>query len=166
MKSQNGFQSPIHTDAAGIRFVAVENFQEQLKEFSKVVEERSYERYERRGRGDGRALEDWYGAEAEIGRLVPVGIFEHPETLEINVRLLGCLCQEIEACLEPRRLFVRAQKEVDENRTSGDVDDARRHFKCIFLALSLPEQIDPDKATATFKNSDLCFTLRKVSATN
>lgn len=162
MSSQKTFQSPPASDSAGIRFVGAEKFREQLDEFSEVIAARAYERYEWRGREDGHALEDWCSAEAEVGRLVPVGIFEHPEELEINVRLLGCRGQEIEACLEARRLFVRARKGAEEGRTSGADNDAERHFNGIFLALDLPAQVDPENAKASFENGDLCLTLPKV----
>ena len=164
MNSQNTFPSPPASDAAGIRFVAVENFREQLREFSEVIAARAYERYERRGRADGHALEDWCCAEAEIGRLVPVGIFEHPDQLEINVRLLGCLCHEIEACLEPRRLLLRAGNEVGESHVPGDESHTEQRLNGIFLALKLPEQVDPAKAAATFNDGNLCLTLPRARA--
>ncbi|MGQ0763829.1 MAG: DUF2934 domain-containing protein [Acidobacteriota bacterium] len=164
MRSQETFQSPTPSIALDLRFVAAENFKTQLAEFSKLIAARAYERYERRGRADGHALEDWCSAEREIGRLVPVGIFEHPGELQINVRLLGCLSQEIEACLEPHRLLVRARKEAEEGQPSVADDDATRHFKGIFLALDFPAEIDPGKAKASFENGDLFLTLPKVLA--
>ncbi|HKP82107.1 MAG TPA: DUF2934 domain-containing protein [Pyrinomonadaceae bacterium] len=164
MNSQKPFQAPPSSDVTAIKFVGVENFREQLNELSQVIAARAYEKYERRGRADGHALEDWCCAEREIGRLVPVGIFEHPDQMEINVRLLGCLSQEIEACLEPHRLFVRARKGAENSQTSSADNETKRHFNCLFLALTLPKQIDPNKATARFENGDLFLTLPKVLA--
>ncbi len=162
MNSQAASQSPLASETAGIKFIAVESFREQLNEFTKVIEARAYEIYERRGREDGHALEDWSRAESELHCMVPVGILEGPDQLEVNIRLLGCLCHEIEACLEPRRLLIRAQKEEEENQKPGGESHTEQRLNGIFLALNLPDQVDPAKVTATFKDGNLCLTLPKA----
>ena len=120
MNSQATSQSPLASETAGIKFIAVESFREQINEFTQVIAARAYEIYESRGREEGHALEDWSRAESELRCMVPVGILEGPERLEVNVRLLGCLCHEIEACLEPRRLLIRAQKEEEKGQKPGE----------------------------------------------
>ena len=87
--------------------------------------------------------------------MVPVGIFERPEQLEVNIRLLGCLCHEIEACLEPRRLLLRAQKEEVKSQKPGEESHTEQRLNGIFIALHLPDQVDPAKVTATFKDGNL-----------
>ncbi|HEX7176281.1 MAG TPA: DUF2934 domain-containing protein [Pyrinomonadaceae bacterium] len=163
MNSQATSQSPPISEMAGIKFIAVESFREQIDEFAQVLEARAYEIYERRGREDGHALEDWSRAEAELRCMVPVGILEGPEQLEVNIRLVGCLCHEIEACLEPRRLLLRAQKEEEESQKPGE-NDAEQRLNGIFLALNLPDQVDPAKVTAVFKDENLCLTLPRAFA--
>lgn len=162
MNSLNTSQSPAASDAMDIAFVAPETFTKELQEFSALISARAYERYERRGREDGHALEDWCCAEEEVGRLAPFGIFEGPEQIEVNVRLLGCRKQEIEACLEPRRLLVRACREVADNQTSRVGDNPNKSFNGIFLALNLPAEVDTANASARFENGDLCLTLPKL----
>ena len=164
MNSQATSQSRPASETAGIRFIAVESFREQMNEFAKVIEARAYEIYERRGREEGHALEDWCRAEAELHCMVPVGILESPEQLEVNVRLLGCLSSEIEACLEPHRLLLRAGKEEGKSQNPGAEGYTGPRLDSIFLALNLPDQIDPAKATAVFKDGNLCLTLPRASA--
>ena len=164
MNSQVASQSPPASETAGIKFIAVESFREQVNEFAKVIEARAYEIYERRGREEGHALEDWTRAEAELRCMVPVGILEGPERLEVNIRLLGCLCHEIEACLEPRRLFIRAQKEEERSQKPREESYTEQRLHGIFIALNLPEQVDPIKATAVFKDGNLCLTLPRAFA--
>jgi HSP20 family molecular chaperone IbpA len=164
MNNQATTQSPQASETAGIKFIAVESFKEQINEFTQVIEARAYEIYERRGREDGHALKDWVSAEAELHCMVPVGILEDPERLEVNIRLLGCLSDEIEACLEPRRLLLRAQKEEEESQKPGGEGYAEQRLNGIFLALNLPDQVDPAKATAEFKDGNLCLTLPRAFA--
>lgn len=157
MNSQATSQSPPAAETAGIKFIAVESFREQINEFARVVEARAYERYERRGREEGHALEDWTSAESELRCMVPVGILEGPEQLEVNIRLLGCLCHEVEACLEPRRLLIRVQKQEEKSYAEQCLND-------IFLSLNLTDQVDPAKVTATFKDGNLRLTLSRAFA--
>ena len=164
MNSQATSQSPQVSETAGIKFIAAESFREQINEFAQMLEARAYEIYERRGREDGHALEDWASAESELRCMVPVGIFERPEQLEVNVRLLGCLCHEIEACLEPRRLLLRAQKEEVKSQKPGEESHTERRLNGIFIALDLPDQVDPAKLTATFKDGNLCLSLPRAIA--
>lgn len=164
MNSQATSQSPTASETAGIKFIAVESFREQINEFAQAVEARAYERYERRGRADGHALEDWSRAESELRCMVPVGILERPERLEVNIRLLGCLCHEIEACLESRRLLLRAQKEEENSQKPEEESYTKQRLNGIFLALNLPDQVDPARATATFKDGDLCLPLPRAFA--
>lgn len=161
MNSQATSQLPPASENAGIKFIAVDSFREQMNEFAQVIEARAYEIYEGRGRADGHALEDWSRAEAELHCMVPVGILEGPEQLEVNIRLLGCLCHEIEACLEPQRLLIRAQREEEDSRKPEDGHTDQR-LNGIFLMLDLPDQIDPAKVMATFKDGNLCLTLPRA----
>ena len=164
MSSQATSQPPPASETAGIKFVAVESFKEQVNEFAKVIEARAYEIYERRGREEGHAFEDWLRAESELRCMVPVGILEGPEQLEVNVRLLGCLPREIEACLEPHRLCIRVGKEEEKSQKTGEEGYAERCLDGIFLALNLPDQVDPAKVMATFKDGNLCLTLPRAFA--
>lgn len=162
MNGQTTSQSPPASEPAGIKFIPVEGFSEQINEFARAVEARAYEIYERRGREDGHALEDWCRAEAELHCMVPVGILAHPEQLEVNIRLLGCHCHEIEACLEPHRLLIRVQEEKSQ-RPGGEIG-VGQHLDGIFLALNLPDRVDPAKATSVFKEGNLCLTLPRAFA--
>lgn len=164
MNSRAASQPPPASETAGIKFIPVEGFREQMNEFTRAVEARAYEIYEKRGREEGHALEDWCRAEAELHCMVPVGILEHPERLEVNVRLLGCLCHEIEACLEPRRLLLRAQKEEGKGRQPGEAGETGQHLQGIFIAVDLPGQVDPARATAVFEDGNLCLTLPRAFA--
>ncbi|MGH9901472.1 MAG: DUF2934 domain-containing protein [Pyrinomonadaceae bacterium] len=164
MNNQSTSIRPPASETAGINFVAVESFREQINEFAQVIATRAYEIYERRGREEGHALEDWCRAEAELRCLVPVGILEGPEQLEVNVRLLGCLSDEIEACLEPRRLLLRVGKEEEKSQKPGEGSYTEQRLNGIFLALNLPDQVDPARVTAVFKDGHLCLTLPRAFA--
>ena len=117
-----------------------------------------------RGREDGHALEDWIRAESELRCLALAGILESPEQLEVNFRLPGVRADEIEIGIEPCRLFIRARKEREESQKSEEKSHTEQRFNSIFRALDLPDQVDPEKVTATFENGDLRLTLPRAFA--
>jgi len=162
MESQSASQSPSAPKHVGIRIVAVESFTEQMQEFSQVIAARAYEIYERRGRAEGQALEDWVRAEAELQCLAPVGILESPEQLEVNISLTGSHAHEIEIGIESWRLFIRARKAQEEDQKPEGESDAERGFASVFRALDLPDQVDSTKVTATFAHGNLCVTLPRA----
>ena len=89
MNSQATSVSPSDPMSDGIRIVGVESFKEQMREFSKVIAARAYDIYDRRGREEGHAVEDWIRAESELRCLAPIGILESSDKLEVNFRLPG-----------------------------------------------------------------------------
>lgn len=164
MESQSASKSPSKPKPAGIKIVAVEDFTERMKAVSRVIAARAYKIYERRGRAEGHALEDWVRAEAELQCLAPVGILESPEQMEVNIRLSGFHAHEIEVGIEPWRLFIWARKAQKENQKLEGESYAERGFDGIFRALDLSEQVNPATVTATFKHGDLRLTLPRAFA--
>jgi len=163
MNSQATSMSPSDPMSDGIRIVGVESFKEQMREFSKVIAARAYDIYERRGREEGHAVEDWIRAESELRCLTPIGILESPDQLEVNSRLPGFKANEIEIGIEPRRLFIRAQKEQARIERSGE-PGYPEGFNGIFREVDLPDQVDPTRVAVTFKSGNLCLTLSRAFA--
>ncbi|MBO0727072.1 MAG: DUF2934 domain-containing protein [Blastocatellia bacterium] len=72
MKSQQALQSIKQEAPASPIFVEAEKLLDQMKEFSQSVARRAYQYFEARGREIGHDLEDWFHAESELMRRVPV----------------------------------------------------------------------------------------------
>jgi HSP20 family molecular chaperone IbpA len=102
--------------------------------------------------------------EAELQCLMPIGILESSERLEVNIGLPGFHAHEIEVGIEPRRLFIRARKEKEASQKSNERNDTEPRFDGVFRALNLPDQVDPTRVTATFAHGNLYVMLSRVSA--
>ncbi len=75
MKSQQCIHPTKRQAPASPIFVDAEKLFERMKEFSQSVARRAYEYFEARGREFGHDLEDWFHAESELMRRVPVVVF-------------------------------------------------------------------------------------------
>ncbi len=140
-----------------------ENFIEDTNRLSQMITARAYELYEKRGRQDGHALEDWIRAESEVLCIIPCGIriLESPKQLEVDVGLQGFCPDEIEIGVEPRRVFIGI-KAKREDRKELEPAGRPRHFS-ICRVLDVPFEIVPEKAIATFKNGLLQLNLPKAN---
>ena len=84
-------------------FVEAEKLFEQMKEFSQSVARRAYEYFEARGREFGHDLEDWFRAESELMRRVPVEIKEADSQITVRAEVPGFAANEINVSVEPQR---------------------------------------------------------------
>jgi HSP20 family protein len=143
-------------------FVEAEKLFNEMKELSQTVAHRAYQFFEERGRQLGHELEDWFRAESELTRPVPVEIRETDEQLIVRAEVPGFAASEIKVSVEPKNLIISGQsaqqkEEKTEQKVYTEMRSARfcRH-------LELPAEVDPTKAAATLRNGILELTMTKV----
>jgi hypothetical protein len=105
MKSQQGIQPTKRQAPSSPTFVEAEKLFERMKEFSQSVARRTYEYFEARGRQFGHDLEDWFRAESELMRRVPV-----EPVLPRAEAARGSRAGQNDGCIEGRRPRTRVQK--------------------------------------------------------
>jgi hypothetical protein len=122
------------------------------------IAERAYSLYETSGREHGNADQHWLLAESEV-LLQGLEVRESGSWLSINAALSDVSAEDIEICLEPERVIVRAKKREaiqDPEPQSEGVKQTE-----IFLARSLPVEIEPSTASAAFKDQKLTLMVKK-----
>jgi hypothetical protein len=70
-------------------------------EFSQSVARRAYEYFEARGREFGHDLEDWFRAESELMRRVPVELKEANGRITVRAEVPGFAANEVKISVEP-----------------------------------------------------------------
>jgi HSP20 family protein len=163
MKSQQAIQATQGQASASPIFVEAEKLFEQMKEFSQSIARRAYEYFEARGREFGHDLEDWFRAESELMRHVPVEIKEADSQITVRAEVPGFTANEIKVSVEPRRLAISGQseKKVEEEKEKTLFSEFRSNQFC--RELRLPAEVDPAKTTAALKDGILELTLVKVA---
>jgi HSP20 family protein len=158
MQTQKALQK---TERAPI-FVEAEKLMDQMQKLSQTVAMRAYEFFEERGRRIGHELEDWFRAEAEFLRPLPIEIKEDENRITVLAEAPGFKAGEIKISAEPQRLMIEGAAEMtSEEKTETTVFSERRsdHF-C--RSIALPAEIDPAKVTAALKDGVLEITLPKI----
>jgi HSP20 family protein len=164
MKSQQGTQPTKQQAPSGPIFVEAKKLFEQMKEFSQSVALRAYEYFEARGREFGHDLEDWFRAESELMRRVPVEIKEADGQITVRAEVPGFTANEIKVSVEPHRLVIsgKLEKTTEDEREQTLLSEFRSNQFCRELRLSA--EVEPDKTTAVLKDGVLELAFAKAAA--
>jgi HSP20 family protein len=161
MKSQQAIQTAKQQAPASPVFVEAEKLFEQMKEFSQSVARRAYEYFEARGREFGHELEDWFRAESELMRRVPVEIKEADSQITVRAEVPGFAANEINVSVEPQRLVISGKSEetTEEKKEQTLLSEFRSNQ--FYRELRLPAEVDPSKTTAVLKDGVLKLAFAK-----
>ena len=128
MATQQALQ-PVQPPSGSPIFVEAEKLFEQMKDFSQPVGHRAYEFFEARGREFGHDLEDWFRAETELMRRVPVEMKEAETQITVRAEVPGFSANEIKVSVEPKWLVLSGKSEKQmEEKTEEKESDHRRGF--------------------------------------
>ena len=141
-------------------FVEAEKLFAEMKEFSQSIAARAYEYFETRGRELGHELEDWFKAESDLLRQVPVEIIENEKQLIVRAEVPGFRAFEINVSFEPRFLILNGK--TNQVTTEQTVYSERRSQQFCRRIL-LPADVDPTSATAVLKDGVLELKVAKSS---
>jgi len=160
--------SATETSAESPLFVEAEKLIQRIEDQTRSIAKRAYEFFEERGRRIGSELEDWFRAEAEVLRSVPVTMKENENQFAVQAEVPGFKANDIKIGAEPRRLVIEGNsEEVSEDKTEGETEKiifSERRINRFCRAIDLPAEIDPAKVTANLKEGLLHITLPKVPA--
>jgi HSP20 family protein len=163
MKSQQGIQPTKQRAPASPIFVEAEKLFEQMEEFSQSVAHRAYEYFEARGREFGHDLEDWFRAESELMRRVPVEVKEADGKIILRAEVPGFSANEIKISVEPQRLVIsgKSEKTTEEKKEQTLLSEFRSNQFC--RELKLPAEVEPDKTMAVLKDGVLELVFAKAA---
>lgn len=126
------------------------------------IRQRAYQLFEWRGCGDGRDLEDWFKAETEFLKPVPVEIAEKGDVLHIRCEVPGFTEQELQVNLEPAAFTIKGEHREETEKKEEKTYHSERRARQIFRRITLPVNVISDKATAKLEGGVLELSVPKV----
>lgn len=134
-----------------VKVVSIEEMDDRAKRIHDLVARRAYEIYEKRGRAEGHAEDDWSQAEAETIFEIPTGLMKCNKGVNVYAGTCGASAGDLEICVEPRRLTVSGRVPIQStHRTrSGKIPVH------VFRVIDLPVEVDPSKVAAKVNNGML-----------
>lgn len=150
--------------AAGPVFVETEKLMEQVKDLFQAIAKRAYEFFDGRGRAIGDELSDWFRAESELTRFVPMEVTEKDDQVVIRAEVPGFSPEEIKVSVEPNRVIICGRSEQKEEETNENKYFSEFRARQFTRTLGLPAEVEPEKATAKLTNGMLELTIAKSTA--
>lgn len=119
---------------------------------------RAYQLFETRGGVHGHDWDDWFKAEAEMLRPVPVDIQEFPEKLIVTASVIGFGETELSVSIDLQRVIVAGKKETvsEEGNKVVYIDWEPNQILC---SIDLPAPVVPSDAKVRLQDGWLHFEL-------
>jgi HSP20 family protein len=162
MKSSIATNPQPATQPAVLRLVAGGTYVERMRHISGAVARRAYELFEARGSEHGHDQDDWFRAESELLTPVPAKVAAINGGLTVRAEVPGFAHKDIEVHVESKRLIIYARARENTEQGRGRESARERTSYESFRVLDLPQEIEPDKITATLQNDVIEITLQKV----
>ncbi|NJM52851.1 MAG: Hsp20/alpha crystallin family protein [Blastocatellia bacterium] len=139
-----------------------------MEDFAKnteAVAKRAFELFQKRGYKFGHELEDWFRAERQLFRKVPIDIKDADGNLNIRAEVPGFTADNLKVSVEPNRVTIKGEtEEKSEKKDDGTLYSEWKSNK-IFRTFDLPNRVNADEATATIKDGVLTLTMPKMIET-
>ncbi len=132
-----------------------------LRDIHQAISRRAYELCQSRGFYHGNDLEDWFRAESELLRYVPVEVLEDENEVKVLADVPGFAPKDITVQVESNRLLIRGKTERSQERHKGNLTYSERLGNEIFRIVNLPIEVDAEKGNAVIHDGVLELTLPK-----
>lgn len=126
----------------------------QMQALQLAVARRAYELFEVRGSEHGHDWEDWFRAESELLRPVPVVTSESRDMFTVCANVLGFGLEDLQVAVEPFRLTIFGS-------LGNQLADA--YPSEILRIVKLPVEIMPERSRASLRAGVLRFDLPKLA---
>jgi len=134
---------------------------EELNAITERIRQRAYELFERRGRTDGSALNDWLTAENDLFITPESDLIDTDNRFELQIAMNGFDANDVEVNALPDALIVRAKAGDKHEMAEGDVRFCDIVGNRLFRKFELPAPIDVDSVTANLYKGVLNLTAPK-----
>lgn len=161
-KQQTALEKKVHRDNI---FVTAEHFLEDFARNTEAIAHRAFELFEKRGYKFGHELEDWFKAERELLRKVPIEIKDVDGNLDIRAEVPGFTADNLKVSVEPNRITIKGEMEEKEEKKGKNTIYSEWKSNKIFRTFNLPHRVDADKATAAIRDGVLTLTVPKAVET-
>lgn len=144
-------------------FVEIENIFAQMKEVTESIAQRAYQFFEARGRELGHDLEDWFRAETELIRYIPVEIKDTNENIIVRAEVPGFSANDLRISVDARQLILSGKVETTTEEKDEQAVYNERRSQQFYRTLTLPTDVDATKAITSLRDGVLELTLPKTA---
>jgi HSP20 family protein len=134
----------------------------QFSQMHELIARRAFEIFESNGGSPGHDLEDWFRAESELLRPVPLNVIELNGEYVVRAEVPGFGGRDIKISVEPRCLAVSGKLQTNEEGENGRLIRSAWCANQIFRTLDLPSDVDTSTVSASVQDGILTVHLPKT----
>ena len=143
-------------------FVEAETLFDKMAQISDEIANRAFNMFRMRGGQWGTELDDWFMAERELLRPVPVEIKENDNNIIVTAAVPGFKPDEIEVSVKDNRLVLSGETKASEEKKDENMILQEWKSNRFLREFTLPSNIDPNNIKADLKDGMLELTLPKA----
>jgi HSP20 family molecular chaperone IbpA len=147
-----------------LKFKTIQDLNWETQQVQLEVARLAYELFKTRGYERGHDWEDWFRAESELLRPVPVAISESDDQISVRANVLSFDETELSVGVEPRRITILGKKlprVVDSS--GGKLESTDWSPDLLMKVIDLPAEISPERSQVRFLSGLLSFELPKAA---
>ena len=160
--TEQATQLPAKKEIGPIRASSFDAIFDNMRQTFDSIARRAYELFESDGCQPGHDLENWFRAESEFIHPTHVEIREANGMVQVRAEVPGFDAKDIEVSIEPTRLTIAAKRETTEQEQRGSILYSECHSNQMFRSVSLPVEVNAEKASATLKQGVLELDMPKA----
>jgi HSP20 family protein len=136
----------------------------QFSRISDGIARREFDMIENRGGSPGHELEDWFRAESELLRPVPVNVAESDGECIVGAKVRGFGNKDIDVIVEPAQLAISGKRETKENERNGKMIRGESRAERILRVVDLLPFADTSKISPILRDGILIVNLPEGAA--
>lgn len=146
-----------------IEFPQSHNFFEDMEALTRRIAQRAFGLFQERGASDGRDWDDWFIAESELLKPVPIEMGESDDAYTIRAEVPGFDAKDLTVRAEPNSIYIHGKVEQKkEEKKEKEIKYSEVSAKELSRRIDLPSSINPEKASAQLTKGVLELTLPKA----
>jgi HSP20 family protein len=135
---------------------------EEMKGIFDAISQRAFGFFQERGT-KGQDWNDWFRAESEVLKPVPIEISESSDTYTVRAEVPGFEAKEICVHVEGSSVYVHGKaKHKKEETRAGQIKYTEVSASELSRRIDLPGSVDTEKASANLENGVLTLALPKA----
>jgi len=137
---------------------------EEFEALSNAIAGRAFGLFQQRGRADGQDQNDWFRAESELLKPVPIEVSETETGYSVRAEVPGFDIKELNVRAEPNALYIHGKKELKKEEKQGkEIKYSEFSSTELRRRIDLPNAIDPEKVSASLAKGVLELSLSKAA---
>lgn len=154
---------PTTTGRSIIDFPQSRNIFDDFDAITNQIAQRAFGLFRERGT-DGMDLDDWFRAESELLKSMPVELSESDKDFIVKAEVPGFSIKDLTVRAEPNSVLIHGKKEQTREEKDGKrVRYSEVSSSEICRRIDLPASINPDKVSATLNNGVLELNISKAA---